>query len=238
LSTSPGSAQDPVNPEAAQNLICNRGSSCGFGYINGRKYETLSDGKTSVVIVEDVFGKYFRADVFVLNLGTRPVDVLPSNFVLTELAPKSKVLKFVDGDKLVRSEERRLAWGNALTSMGGNMARQQTTTNTYSSGTVRANGSDGSSATGSYTGTATTTTSSPDYAAQARAAQTIKMRNEAFASFANATGRTMLRANTAPTNQSVQGFVLFERDKKAKSIMLSCIVGNTVYQFPFDLTVR
>ena len=49
----------------------------------------------------------------------------PRIFVLTEVTPKQKPLKYVDGDKVLRSEERRLAFGNALTAMGGSMARQQ-----------------------------------------------------------------------------------------------------------------
>ena len=223
--------------QVTKNLVCDRGSTCGFGYINGRKYETLAGDKISIVVVGDVFGKYLRADIFVLNKGTEPVNVLPSsNFVLTEIAPKAKLLKYVDGDKLVRSEERRLAWGNAMTAMSGSMARQQSTTTAYSSGTVHANGSDGTYANGTYSGTTTATTSTPDYAAQARANETIRQRNAAFASFANSATRTLLRANTVLPNQSVQGFMLFERDKKARVVMLSCIVGDTIYQFPFDLT--
>jgi len=214
-------AQDPS--QVTKNLVCDKGSTCGYGYINGRKYETLAGDKVSIVVVGDIF---------------EPVNVLPSsNFVLTEIAPNAKLLKYVDGNKLVRSEERRLAWGNAMTAMSGNMARQQSTTTAYSSGTVHASGSDGTYANGTYNGTTTATTSSPDYAAQARANETIRQRNAAFASFANSATRALLRANTVLPNQSVQGFMLFERDKKAKVVMLSCIVGDTIYQFPFDLTV-
>ena len=128
-------AQTPTQPEVTKNLICDRGSTCGFGYINGRKYETLASDKIGIVIVGDAVGKYLRADILVLNESAKSVDVLPSNFVLVETSPKQKPLKYVDGDKAIRSAERRLAWGNALTAMGGNMARQQTTTTTNSNGT-------------------------------------------------------------------------------------------------------
>ena len=228
-------AQTPTQPEVTKNLICDRGSTCGFGYINGRKYETLASDKIGIVIVGDAVGKYLRADILVLNESAKSVDVLPSNFVLVETSPKQKPLKYVDGDKAIRSAERRLAWGNALTAMGGNMARQQTTTTTNSNGTITAYGN--TPAFGTYNGTSTSTTSAPDYAAQARAAQTIQMRNEAFANFANFTSRTILRANTVSPGQSTRGYLLFEGDKKARVVMLSCIVGDTIYQFPFDLTV-
>jgi len=235
LLCAPVFAQTPAQPEVTKNLICDRGSTCGFGYINGRKYETLASDKIGIVVVGDVVGKYLRADILVLNESTKSVAVLPSNFILTETSPKQKPLKYVDGDKVIRSAERRLAWGNALTAMGGNMARQQTTTTTNSSGTITAYGT--APAFGTYSGTSTSTTSAPDYAAQARAAQTIQMRNEAFANFANFTSRTILRANTVLPNQSVRGYLLFEGDKKAKAVMLSCVVGDTIYQFPFDLTL-
>ena len=225
--------------EVTKNLVCSRGSDCGFGHINGRRYESLASDKIGVVVVVDVVAnKYIRAEVFVLNKGDKNVDVLPSNMIMTEVLPKQKGLKYVDADKLIRSGERKLAWGNALTAMGGSMARQQSTTTTNSYGTINAIGSNGATAMGTYSGASTSTTSAPDYAAQARAAQTIQMRNEAFASLASAASRGVLRANTVPPTQSVLGFLLFENDKKAKEIMLSAIVGNTIYQFPFDRTIK
>jgi hypothetical protein len=238
LLVTPVSAQTPTRPEVTKALVCDRGSSCQYGYISGRKYETLASDKVAIVATLEIVGKYVRMDVFVLNESENSVDVLPSNFVLTEIAPKQKALKYVDGDKLIQSAERRLVWGNALTAMSGSMARQQATTTTNSTGTVTVNSIGAPPVMGTYSGTSTSTTSTPDYAAQAQAAQTIQARNEAFASFSSFASRTTLRANSVPPAQSVRGYLLFERDKKAKSIMLSGIVGNTIYQFPFDLTVQ
>jgi hypothetical protein len=228
-------AQAPASPEVTKNLICDRGSTCGYGYISGRKYETLAGEKIAVLVTLEVVGKYVRADIFVTNGSPGNVDVLPSNFVLTEILPKPKQLKWVDSDKLIRSAERRLAFGNALTAMGS-MQRQQSTTTTTSSGTISANGADGTYANGTYHGISTATTSSPNYAAQAQAEQTIRARNEGFASLADFASRTTLRANTLLSNEHIRGYMLFERDKKEKTIMLSGIVGDTIYQFPFDLT--
>jgi hypothetical protein len=235
---SPVLGQVQPNPIAVtKTLLCELSSSstCGHGYINGRKYETMASDGVTVFVVGDVFGRYLRADVYVLNQSSATVDVFPGNFVLTEVAPKQKELKYVDGDKLLRSEQKRLAWGNALTAMSGNMARQQSTTNTTADGTINATSSNGTTATSTYHGTSTATTSVPDYAAQARAAETIRARNDAFNSFASVASRVILRANTVMPNQSAQGFILYERDRKAKSVMLSCIVGNTIYQFPFRI---
>jgi hypothetical protein len=229
------SGQSTPAPNVTKALICDGPAACGHGYINGREYETLASENIGIVVVGDIAGKYLRADILVLNKSAGTVDVLPSNFVLTEVTPKQKPLKFVDGDKVLRSEERRLAWGNALTAMGGSMARQQSTTTTNSTGSVSASGSDGSSAVGTYNGTSTSIASSPDYAARERAAETIEARNEAFANYASFSSRTFLRSNTLQPNQSVRGYMLFERDKKATLVMLTGIIGDTIYQFPFKI---
>jgi hypothetical protein len=229
-------AQTPAGPEVTKSLVCDQSSACTRGYLDGRKYETMASEKVGVVVVGDVVGKYLRAEVFVTNEGAKPVDVLPSNFVLVETAPTQKPLKYVDPDKLVRSAARSLAWGNAFAAMGGSMARQQVTTTTSSVGTISTTTPGAPMTMGTYNGTSSSTTSAPDYAARARAAQTIATRNEAFSSLASNAERMILRANTVLPGQSVLGVMLFERDKKARTVMLSCIVGNTIYQFPFDLT--
>jgi hypothetical protein len=209
---------------------------CGVAYINGHAYEILvGDKKVAISATVQRIGKYARIDVFVINDSEASIDVLPANFVLTEVTPKQKVFKYVDGDKLIRSAERRMAFGNAMTAMGANMQRQQSTTTTSSTGTVRAIGSDGTTATGTYSGTSTSRTSSPDYAAQARAMETIQERNDAFANVSSFAERVILRANTIPPNQSIRGYVFYERDKKAKLVMLTTVIGDTIYQFPFEI---
>ena len=105
-----GQTAAPSNVTKA--LICDGPAACGFGYINGRVYESLASNKVSIVVIVETVGKYARADIFVTNDSASTVDVLPSNFVLTEVTPKQKPLKYVDGDKVLRSEERRLALGN------------------------------------------------------------------------------------------------------------------------------
>jgi hypothetical protein len=115
------------------------------------------------------------------------------------------------------------------------MARQQSTTTTNSTGAINASGSDGSSATGTYNGTSTSRTSSPDYAAQARADEAIRQRNAAFASLSGQLSHEEFKANTVLPNQTVRGIVLFEKDKKTQSLMFSVAVGGTIYEFPFTL---
>jgi len=220
-------------------LMCDGPKACSGGYINGHIYETMAgDNKIGVLVSLVVVGKYVRADIFVINDSPGNVDVLPSNFVLSEVTPKQKMLKYVDGDKMIRSAERRLALGNAMTAIGADMQRRQSSTTTSSTGTINASSTDGTSATGIYSGRSTSTTSTPDYAAQARSAEAVRARNEAFATTADFASRTMLRANTLPPSDRLRGYMFFERDKKEKLVMLSGIVGDTIYQFPFLLTVQ
>jgi hypothetical protein len=224
--------QAAFSPAAVtKQLICDGPKACGVGYINGHVYETLvGDKKVAVSATVQRIGKYARIDLFVLNDSETSIDVLPANFVLSEVTPKQKVFKYVDGDKLIRSSERRLALGNAMTAIGAN---HQQTSSTTTTGTVSAIGSDGTSVMGTYSDRSTTT--SPDYAAQARAAEIIRERNEAFATASNFAERVILRANTVPANQGIRGYILYERDKKAKLVMLSGIIGDTIYQFPFEI---
>jgi hypothetical protein len=225
----------PKAQEVTKTLVCDGPSACSGGYINGHIYETMAaDNKIGVLVSLAVVGKYVRADIFVINDSPGNVDVLPSNFVLSEITPKQKMLKYVDGDKLIRSNERHLAFANAMTAISAN--HQRTSSTTITRGTVSAIGSDGTSVRGTYSDR--NTTSAPNYAAQVQAAETIRARDEAFVNTADFASRTMLRANTLPPNDKLRGYLFFERDKKEKLVMFSGIVGDTIYQFPFLLPVQ
>jgi hypothetical protein len=113
------------------------------------------------------------------------------------------------------------------------MQRQQTTTDTTSSGTVNVNSSDGTYASGTYNGTSTSTTSAPDYAAQTRANEAIRQRNAVLAIQSSQLSDSALRSNTVPPDQTVSGCVFFERKGKATSVVLSAPIGEKVFKFPF-----
>jgi len=226
-------AQAPADKPAPKVLLCDENAGCGHQFIEGQKFKILTSDGLTVIVSMAITEKYTRADVSVFNGGTASVDVMPTSFQLEEVTPKPKPLAYVDAAKIIKSAQRRVAWGNALTAMGGSMARQQSTTTTNSNGTVNASGSDGTMATGVYSGTSTSTTSSPDYAAQARANEAIRQRNAALASMSGQLSSEAFKANTVLPNQTVRGIVLFEKDKKTQSIMFSLPIGATVYKFPF-----
>lgn len=214
-------------------LLCDEGAGCTHQFVNGHKIKILSaDGITVSVSMLDT-GKYFRADVGVLNTSSASLDVLPMNFSLEETAPKDKMLAYVDVGKIIRSAQTRMAWANALSAAGAGMQRQQTTTETTSNGTVNVYGSDGTNANGTYNGTSTSTTSSPDYAAQARADEAIRERNAVLAMQSGQLSSAALRSNTLSPGQSIGGFVFFQRKGKGTSLLLSMPVGDKVFKFPF-----
>jgi hypothetical protein len=214
-------------------LVCDEGAGCAHQFLNGRKIKTLTadDISVSVSIVDT--GKYFRADIAILNTSTANINVLPGTFTIQETAPKEKVLASVDVGKIIHSAQRRMAWGNALAGMGAGMQRQQTTTNTTTDGTVNVNSSDGTYASGTYSGTSTSTTSAPDYAAQARTNEAIRQRNALLAIQSSQLSDSALRSNTVPPGQTVSGCVFFERKGKATSIVLLGPIGEKVFKFPF-----
>jgi len=231
----PTLAQQAIQTQSSNQtvLICDESAGCTHQFVNGAKFKTLTGNGFTVTVSLWGNKKYFRADVSVLNSSTANVDVLPASFDLEEVEPKEKTLAYVDAEKIMRSIQKRVAWGNAMTAMGAGMQQQQSTTTTTSTGTVNATGSDGSYASGTYNGSAVSKTSSPDYAAQARANQVIQQRNQQVAALNEQLSRTALKANTVVPNQNVRGYVFFEADKKVKNVMLSIPVGGTVFKFPF-----
>lgn len=214
-------------------LMCDENAGCVHQFVNGHKIKILTaDGITVSVSMLDT-GKYFRADIAVLNASSTNIDVLPAAFGLEETAPKEKLLGYVDVGKIIHSAQTRMAWANALSAAGAGMQRQQATTNTTSNGTVNVNSSDGTFATGTYNGTSTSTTSAPDYAAQARASETIRERNAMLAIQGSQLSNIALRSNTVVPSQSVSGCVFFQRKGKAANLVLSVPVGDKVFKFPF-----
>jgi len=232
MSIASAPAQNEADRVVPKVFVCDESAGCTHQFIDGQKLKVLTgDGLTVIASLAET-NKYIRVDVSVSNGTTAPVDVLPAEFLLEESAPKQKRLAYVDAEKVIRSAQKRVALGNALTAVGGNMARQQSTTTTYSKGTVNATSSNGTYANGTYNGTSTATTSSPDYAAQARASETIRQRNAALASLSGQLSHSVLRENSVLPNQTVRGIVLFELDKKAESGSLSIPIGGAIYKFP------
>ncbi|WP_263382249.1 hypothetical protein [Granulicella arctica] len=113
------------------------------------------------------------------------------------------------------------------------MATQQVTTQSTSSGTVQATSNDGSSASGTYSGTGTSTTSVPNYAAQEQARQNIARRRAALGAHEAELEQTGLKANTVDSGKYVGGYVFFESEKHGEFYVVDLPIAGVVYRFPF-----
>ena len=229
-------AQDQKTSQPApQKIVCGEQSAaCVHKLVNGFTYETLgpSDAVVTVSLADN--GKYTRLEVGVTNAGQKPFDVLPVAFAVSVTAPKPRLLRMVPPEKIIASARHHAGWANALNAMGAGMASQQVTTQTNSSGTVQATGSDGSYANGTYNGNSTSTTSVPDYAAQARARENIARRRAALAAQETEMNQTVLRANTVDSGKSLSGFVYFDSEKHGTEYIVDVPIGGIVYEFPID----
>ena len=229
---------------------------CTHQFVGDELYKSASSGGLVITVAVDQGSKDMRAIFGISNSSPTSVDVIPADFSIEVSSPHSKTLHYVSPEKIAEAEEkkarqanssRRIRGGfaNVLSALAGEESGRQTTTTTTSSGTVRAQSSDGTSIHGTYEGNSTSTTTSPDYAAQQRAAEQIRQRNYAIAAAnaqrnaaASATNarlmQTALRANTVAPGGSIGGIVNFEGDKHAKAILVRARVASTLYEFRFN----
>jgi hypothetical protein len=232
--TSLTSAQKPESGPT-KIIICDESSGCTHEYVDGSKYKILTTDQIVLTVSLAGNAKYARVNVMILNKSNTPVDVLPEQFSIEEITPKEKTLSYVPFGKIVKSDARRAGWANAINAFGAGMARQQATTQTASTGTVNATSSDGTYTNGTYNGTSTSTTSVPDYAAQARAQENIRRRREAIAAESQTLSQTSLKANSVLPNQTVGGFVYFDFNKKVEKVNMLIPINGITYEIPFTM---
>jgi hypothetical protein len=223
---------------APKTIICDESAGCAHRFIDGVKYKTITTDSLAVTVSLEANTKYARADVIISNRTQKAFDVFPEHFILSETTPKTKDLAYVPFGKILKSDARRASWANAANAFGAGMATQQVSTQTTTNGSVNANGSDGSSAYGTYNGTSTSTTTVPNYAAQAQARENIQRRREALAEESQRLSQTTLKDNSVLPAQTVGGNVYFEFEKKAQVVTLSIPIDGTTYEFPFTMMKR
>jgi hypothetical protein len=225
-------AQDTPVQQPAK-LVCDENNGCTHQFIDGQKYKILTTDHVVLTVGFSANKKYARVSVRVANISNVQVDVIPEQFTLSETVPKERELAFVPYQKIVRSDASRAGWANAINAFGSGMATQQVTTQSTTNGTVSATSSNGTYANGSYSGSTTSTTSVPDYAAQARANENIRRRREAIAAESQELSQSSLKANSLLPGQAVSGIVYFDFDKKAENLILRLLIDHVTYEFPF-----
>lgn len=220
------------------------GSACGSQTLmNGFTIKrTKANGIILDVLMADT-GQMIIAIVAVTNQTAQRFDVLPQAVSLQMIQPKDKVLKYEDPDALGRKIEKR-ASGNAML---GVLAAAFATRSTTSQSSVSGFGMGNLSTTdsrgnltmgtynGTYSGSATATTTQPDYQLRALVLSRSQARIERSAREAQAIRQVALRANTLEPQGFLIGAIYFERDKKAKEVRLRIPVGGYVMEFPFEI---
>jgi hypothetical protein len=229
-----GKAQEapPVSPA---HYVCTEDAGCTHQYIDGLKYKIITTDRAIITVAFSGNAKFARVLIRVTNKSATPIDVLPDHFTLSETKPKQKEFAYVPYQKIVQADSRRAGWANAINALGAGMATQQVTTQTNTNGTMNATGSDGTYANANYNGTSTSTTSVPNYAAQAQARENIQRRREAIAEETQSLSKSSLLDNSLLAGQSISGSVYFQFDKKVQDAILTLLIDHVTYEFPFTI---
>lgn len=207
---------------------------CDRIVIDGRSYRIIKNDGIVVAAYITEARDFYAADVAVSNNTERRILVDPQ-MTLMEIwkkgapADKSEILHPITAEKIAAKIQQRAALANALRSFGASMSQTSQTVQTTGSGNVSVFGS-GGYANGTYTGTSTSTVTSPDVAAQRRAdAQNAETSAQAQA---QTTGIRMagMRANTLFPKHYIQGDVYFPR-KKFQTGDFVLKVENVYYVF-------
>jgi hypothetical protein len=218
-------------------VLCDNNPSCTYAYVHGALYKTANIPGASVTVAAFDTGKYFRVEVLVSNRGNDQMDVLPEFVVLKEITPKAKVLPYIPTEKIIHSEDRRLAWRSALAAGMAGMARQQSTTQSNTYGTVNAFGS-GGYANGSYSSATTSTTYAPDYAARERVAEASAEARSRLNDEERDLSESALQGTTLKPGQEISGSLFYKRDKHARSLLIEVRARDEYVAFPFEQRKR
>jgi hypothetical protein len=163
-----------------------------------------------------------HCDVTVTNRSDAPVDVIPGPeyFSLKELEPKLQALKYKTEHDLTSRVNRGVFWTSVIAGAGAALATETSTVQTQTpSGR-------------SYTTTITT----PDYAAQAQFRDLASQAQSIGQSRIAEIQRQYLHRTTLSPNDSINGMVFFNRERKAtRKEATVTIAGNQVsFMFPPD----
>ena len=208
-------------------------SNCAHLWFSGSLVKVIrSNGVLVAVAIQDT-GKYFMAQVSVVNKTASPLDVLPQSFSSAVLRPHRKTLRYLPPDKVIRSISNSAAWSNFFTALGAAGATQQSVTQSTTNGTASAYGT-GGSAYGRYSENTTSVTSVPDQQAQQDAANRIAANNAAVTAAAREVSNGSFQPTTVAPGKSVTGNVYFERAHKTESTEVLIPVNGEVFDFNFE----
>ena len=208
-------------------------SNCAHVWLSGYIVKVMRSNGVLVAVAMQDTGKYFMAQVSVVNKTGSPLDVLPQSFSSMVLRPHPKTLRYLPPDKVIRSISNSAAWSNFFTALGAAGATQQSVTQSTTNGTASAYGT-GGSANGRYSENTTSVTTVPDEQAQQDAANRIAANNAAVANVSQAVSAGSFQPTTVAPGKSVTGNVYFERARKIESSEVLIPVNGEVFDFDFE----
>jgi hypothetical protein len=203
---------------------------CDLIVIDGMNYRIIKHDGLTVVANVFVEGGYLIAHVGVLNGSKDRVLVSPESSSLTlwkdaKKQDATETFSPIPAEKVAQKFANRGRWARALIAFGA--ATATTTQTTTESGSVIATGP-GGTATGTYSGSSTTTV--PDYEARRRAERATTESAARAGAQADAVMGAALRANTVFPDKMVTGEIYFQR-KKFELGYFALRIGDVSYNF-------
>lgn len=205
-------------------------------YVDGKMVKTITfDGITVWVSIGDqrlgterVHYDKMVAHLGIVNRSDKRLEIAPENIRVEILQPRPRLLQREEAKKIAGKIKNWSAFSAAMGQIAASQQTVQSQSSGQQSGTVY-----GPGASGTYSGTSSTTTTSPDYAARRRAdAQAEDLMRSAGAAGADLV-RLELKQNTIMPGQEYGGMVIFEREKKAEEAIVRISFDGKILELPF-----
>ncbi len=206
-------------------------STCTMTYYEGVQYLSIVHAGVKVVAGIDHDNKHYRAFIVVRNDSGNPVDIVPTRFRILHVKPVMRESRPIPAQEVAKTVKRKALWSNVFLGFVAGMATTEQTTHTTQSGSVQVVGP-GGAASGTYSGSSTSTTTTPDPAFRRETAQRAQTKSAEAKAVAQSIEIGELRANTVALGQVVSGDTYFDRDKNAETLFLQIPVAGFLYIFP------
>lgn len=214
-------------------------ASCDHWVANDATVQIIQINSMTVTVIIGDDGDYILADTYVTNKSDERLLVDPYQSTLfawktNNLSTSPERFQPISGQEIASKLKRRAMWINILDSVLASFARNTTTVTSDSTGSATLLGSGYGgifSATGFYSGTTTTTISTPDLLARIQSQARVRERAETAANNGAYYINSAMKANTVRGKDTVGGLIYFKR-RKAPSAVFTIRVGDILFDFP------
>jgi TonB family protein len=153
-----------------------------------------------------------------------------------------RILEHIPPERVIGRINSSVAWSRLFTGMAAATATRRQETVSNETGTVNVYG-EGGTATGTYSGTTTSTAQVPDEQQRQRIWQAQREREQQAYNWAQSVASSSLRSTTLTPGREIHGLVYFRRERSCAgrdgcSILLTVPVGDTTFEFPVEFGSR